>query len=176
MKLILNNVLMLDKTLYMGSLYEMYHKRIFDFLYKYSNNQEVASDLMQETFFSYFRSYGDSSLPPEKAIMVLYTIARNNSINYSKKFSTVKESASNNVDIYQSKKTSFEKREELKLRQCLALLPEDQRVALIMKNLKDMTLAEIAEVMELSISTVSRLVVKATARLIQLAEEHGIAP
>jgi hypothetical protein len=30
--------------------------------------------------------------------------------------------------------------------------------------------------MELSISTVSRLVVKATARLIQLAEEHGIAP
>ena len=181
MKLILNNVLMLDKTLYMGSLYEMYHKRIFDFLYKYSNNQEVASDLMQETFFSYFRSYGESNLPPEKAIMVLYTIARNNSINYSKKFSTVKESASNNVDIYQSKKTSFEKKEELKdmelrLRQCLALLPEDQRVALIMKNLKDMTLAEIAEVMELSISTVSRLVVKATARLIQLAEEHGIAP
>ncbi len=171
---------MLDKTHYMGSLYEKYHKRIFDFLYKYSNNQEVASDLMQETFFSFFRSYGESNLPPEKAIMVLYTIARNNSINYSKKFSTVKENASN-VDIYQSKKTSFEKKEELKdmeqkLRQCLALLPEDQRTALIMKNIEDMTLAEIAEVMELSISTVSRLVVKATARLIQLAEENGIAP
>ena len=112
--------------------------------------------------------------------MVLYTIARNASINYSKKFSTVKENASN-VDIYQSKKTSFEKKEELKdmemrLRQCLALLPEDQRVALIMKNMKDMTLMEIAEVMELSISTVSRLVVKATARLVELAEKHGIAP
>jgi RNA polymerase sigma factor (sigma-70 family) len=171
---------MLDKTIYMGSLYEKFHKRIFDFLYKYTNNQEVASDLMQETFFSYFRSYGDSNLPPEKAIMVLYTIARNASINYSKKFSTVKENASN-VDIYQSKKTSFEKREELKdmemrLQQCLALLPEDQRVALIMKNMKDMTLMEIAEVMELSISTVSRLVVKATARLVELAEKHGIAP
>lgn len=171
---------MQDKTSYMGSLYEKFHKRIFDFLYKYTNNQEVASDLMQETFFSYIRSYGDSGLPPEKAIMVLYTIARNSSINYSKKFSTVKENASN-VDIYQSNKTSFEKKEELKdmemrLQKCLALLPEDQRVALIMKNMKDMTLMEIAEVMELSISTVSRLVVKATARLIELAEKQGIAP
>lgn len=165
----------------MGEIYEKFHKRIFDFLYKYSNNQEVAADLMQETFYSYFKSYGESNLPAEKAIMVLYTIARNNSINYSKKFSTVKENASNNVDIYQSQKTSFEKREELKdmenrLQHCLSLLPEDQRTALIMKNMKDMTLAEIAEIMELSISTVSRLVVKATAHLLQLAEENGIAP
>ncbi len=172
---------MQDNRNYMGDIYERFNKRIFDFLYKYSNNQEVAADLMQETFLSYFRSYGESNLPPEKAIMVLYTIARNNSINYSKKFSTVKENASNNVDIYQSQKTSFEKREELKdmeirLRHCLALLPEDQRAALIMKNINDMTLADIAEVMELSISTVSRLVVKATARLLQLAEENGIAP
>lgn len=171
---------MQDKTFYMGSLYEKYHKRIFDFLYKYTNNQEVASDLMQETFFSYFRSYGESDIPPEKAIMVLYTIARNNSINYSKKFSTIKENTSN-VDVYQSKKTSFEKKEELKdmemrLRHCLALLPEDQRTAIVMKNMEDMTLAQISEVMELSISTVSRLVVKATTRLIELAEKNGIVP
>lgn len=171
---------MQDKTFYLGSLYEKYHKRIFDFLYKYSNNQEVALDLMQETFFSFFRSYGDSNLPPEKAIMVLYTIARNNSINYSKKFSTIKENASN-VDIYQSRQTSFEKKEELKdmenrLQECLALLPEDQRAALIMKNMKDMTLAEISEVMKISISSVSRLVVKATARLVELAQKYGIVP
>ena len=45
-----------------------------------------------------------------------------------------------------------------------------------MKNIEDMTLAQISEVMDLSISTVSRLVVKATTRLIELAEKNGIVP
>ena len=65
---------------------------------------------------------------------------------------------------------------ETRLRHCLALLPDDQRAAIVMKNIEDMPLAQISEVMDLSISTVSRLVVKATTRLIELAEKNGIVP
>jgi RNA polymerase sigma factor (sigma-70 family) len=169
---------MQDKNKTMSDLYIKNQKRIFDFLYKYVNNQETAMDLTQETFLSFYKNYGDASLTPEKSLMLLYTIARNNSINHSKKFSTQKESSSD-VDIYGSSQISLEKRQELKdmearLYDCLNFLPEDQRTALLLKNVDDMTLAQISEIMLVSISTVSRLVIKATEGLLDLAEKRGI--
>ncbi|MCP5502463.1 MAG: sigma-70 family RNA polymerase sigma factor [Leptospiraceae bacterium] len=165
----------------MEELYQKYCKRIFDYLYKYTGNEETAMDLMQDTFTNFFRIYGKSNLPEDKSIMLLYTIAKNSSINYSKKFSTRKELSVVDTDYYGSQKNSFEKKEELKdmeqkLRDCLLLLPEEQRTAIILKNMEGMTLSQISDIMNLSISTISRLVVKATARLIELAEEREIFP
>lgn len=171
---------MQDKNIYLKNLYEKFHKRIFDFLYKYTNNQDTASDLMQETFYSFFKSYGESDFPEEKALMLLYTIARNHSINYSRKFSTIREKT-DYIDIHSSKATSFERKEELKemeekLFDCLSLLPEDQKTAVLLKAMEDLTLSQIAECMETSVSTVSRLVVKGTAKLLELAKKKGISP
>ncbi|MEM7179636.1 MAG: sigma-70 family RNA polymerase sigma factor, partial [Spirochaetota bacterium] len=95
----------------MEQLYTKYSKRIFDYLYKYTNNEEVASDLMQDTFLSFYKSYIDKGFSEERSLMLLYTIAKNNSINYSKKFSTQKES-SGNVDFYKYNHTPFEKEQE----------------------------------------------------------------
>ncbi|MCB1193419.1 MAG: sigma-70 family RNA polymerase sigma factor [Leptospiraceae bacterium] len=169
-----------DKNQWFEIIYKRNHKRIYDFIYKYSNNEEVALDLMQETFLNFYKSYNEVGFPEDKAMMLLYTIARNNSINYHKKFSTQKENQYD-VDLYKSNKTSFEKEEELKdmelkLQQCLLELPEDQRTAIILKNMENMTLSQIAEIMGSSISTISRLVVKATARLLELAEKNAIMP
>ncbi|MCE9500729.1 MAG: sigma-70 family RNA polymerase sigma factor [Leptospira sp.] len=164
----------------MEGIYQNSHKKIYDFLYKYTNNEEVAADLMQETFLNYFKSYGETQLPPERTMMILYTIAKNNSINYSKKFSTVREK-SGELDEFTSEKISFEKHAELndmeqQLYKCIGRLSNDERLAVILKNVKGMNLTQIAEVMEISISTVSRLVVKGTARLVELAEKQGITP
>lgn len=75
----------------MDALYREYSGKIFDFLYKYSSgNPEIAMDLMQDTFLNFFRKYSDTDIDQEQAIRLLYTIARNRSINYSRKFSTVR--------------------------------------------------------------------------------------
>ena len=65
---------------------------------------------MQETFFS-FLEVMESNLPPEKLLWFLHN-RQKQSINYKEVFNSKKNAS--NVDIYQSKKTSFEKKEELK--------------------------------------------------------------
>lgn len=171
---------MQDKNRIMEEVYLKNRKKIYDFLFKYTNNPDTAMELMQDTFLSFFKNYADMGFSSEKATMILYTIARNSSINFAKKFSTKKETALD-VDLYRSSGVSFETKEELKdlearLYACLQLLPEDQRTALLLKNVEEMTLAQIAEIMGSSISTISRLVVKAMANLLEIAEQRGIKP
>lgn len=164
----------------MEMIYKKSHKRVFDFLYKYTNNEEVALDLMQETFLSYYKNYSNRELTFDKSMMILYTIARNNSINYAKKFSTKNETPFENIE-YKSGSFSTEKNFELKdmeekLFQHVSSLPEDIKTAVILKHIEDLNLQQIAEIMEISLSTASRLVTKGMASLLDFAESSGISP
>ncbi|ASV13554.1 sigma-70 family RNA polymerase sigma factor [Leptospira santarosai] len=167
---------------FMDALYREYSGRIFDFLYKFSSgNPEVAMDLMQDTFLNFFRKYSDSDIDREQAIRLLYTIARNRSINYSRKFSTVKESGNSEMQDFQEQKLSFVRKAELKdleerLLVCLDELEEDEKYALILRFMEDYSLATIAEIMNVSVSTVSRLIVKATTKVIEIAEKKNLKP
>lgn len=163
-----------------AELYKKFSRRIFEFLMKYCRNEETAMDLMQETFLNFHKSYSSQELTEQKSIMLLYTIARNQSINHSRKFSTQKETAGN-FDFFSSKETSFVVKEEfkdleLKLYSCLGALTEDQRTAILLKNVQELNLEQIAEIMNVSVSTASRLVIKATSELIRIAEENEIFP
>ncbi|MCK6380880.1 MAG: sigma-70 family RNA polymerase sigma factor [Leptospiraceae bacterium] len=160
-------------------IYKKNHKRIFDFLYKFTNNEEVALDLMQETFLSYYKYYSKDEFSLDKSLMILYTIARNNSINYSKKFSTKNENPYEKIE-YKSDSLSIEKNYELKdmeekLYSHLSTLPEEQKTAVILKSMEDMTLQQISEIMDISISTASRLVTKGLANLVEYAKENGMS-
>lgn len=138
-------------------------------------------DLMQDTFLNFFRKYSDSDVDREQAIRLLYTIARNRSINYSRKFSTVKESGNSEMQDFQEQKLSFVRKAELKdleerLLVCLDELEEDEKYALILRFMEDYSLATIAEIMNISVSTVSRLIVKGTAKVTEIAEKKNLKP
>lgn len=138
-------------------------------------------DLMQDTFLNFFRKYSDSNVDREQAIRLLYTIARNRSINYSQKFSTVKENGNSEMEDFQEQKLSFVRKAELKdleerLLICLDELEEDEKYALILRFMENYSLATIAEIMNISVSTVSRLIVKATAKVTEIAEKKNLKP
>lgn len=138
-------------------------------------------DLMQDTFLNFFRKYSDSNVDREQAIRLLYTIARNRSINYSQKFSTVKENGNSEMEDFQEQKLSFVRKAELKdleerLLICLDELEENEKYALILRFMEDYSLATIAEIMNISVSTVSRLIVKATAKVTEIAEKKNLKP
>lgn len=162
----------------MERLYLVFRKRIYDFLYKYTKNSDTAMDLTQDTFLSFFKTYAGKDLSEEKAGMLLYRIARNRSINYAKKFSTVRETVSYTEDrSYAS--GGFEKRLELldlesKLGECLDQLDPSEKEIIILRFVEGLNLTAIAEIMEISVSTASRLVIRATSNLIELAEKNGI--
>jgi RNA polymerase sigma factor (sigma-70 family) len=171
---------MLDKKLAMEELYAISQKRIYDFLFKYTRNPETAMDLTQDTYLNFFKTYGEQDLSLEKSIMLLYTIARNRSINHSKLFSTSKESSSSMEDFH-SKKVGFEKRLEwqdleAKLWQCMDEMADDERLIIELRHIQDYNLNQISEIMEISLSTASRMVAKATSNLLSLAEKKNINP
>jgi RNA polymerase sigma factor (sigma-70 family) len=171
---------MLDKKLAMEELYAISQKRIYDFLFKYTRNPETAMDLTQDTYLNFFKTYGEQDLSLEKSIMLLYTIARNRSINHSKLFSTSKESSSSMEDFH-SKKVGFEKRLEwqdleAKLWQCMDEMADDERLIIELRHIQDYNLNQISEIMGISLSTASRMVAKATSNLLSLAEKKNINP
>ena len=160
-------------------IYKETKDQLFNFLFKYTLNPETALDLLQESFLKFQQYYGGRNLSLKESQMLLYRIARNLSINHSKKFSTTKESHSE-VDR-PDRKISVEKQMiykdlEEKLHECLEELPENQKTVIILKNIEGLNLTKIAEIMEVSIASVSRLLVKATGNLIKTAEEKEILP
>ncbi len=166
---------------FMETLYRESSGRIFDFLYKYTGNPEVASDLMQDTFLNFFKNYSNSDLNREQSLKLLYTIARNRSINHAKKFSTVRESGAEDMGHFKEERQTFVRKTELsdletRLMECLSDLEEGERYALVLKNIENYTLADIAEVMGISVATASRLVVKATGKLLEIAKAKQILP
>lgn len=170
---------MLDKRDAMERLYVSTQKRIFDFLIKYTHNSDTAMDLLQDTFLSYFKAYGDSEMTQEQSTMLLYRIARNRSINHSKKFATKNESALGE-DFFIPDKRNFakdiEKKDmELKLLECLDELTSQEKEAVLLKYVEDLSLSQIASILEVSISTVSRTIAKATVRILELAKEKEIS-
>lgn len=171
---------MLDKKLAMETLYATSQKRIYDFLFKYTRNPDTAMDLTQDTFLNFFKTYGEQDLSMEKSIMLLYTIARNRSINHSRLFSTSKESSSS-MEEFHSKKVGFEKRLEWqdlesKLWQCMDELAEEERLIVELRHVQDYNLNQISEIMGISLSTASRMVAKATSNLLSIAEKKNINP
>ncbi len=163
---------------FISRIYEKYNHQIFVFLMKYNHDFDIASDLMQDTFVSFFEKYQNSNLNDTDSLKLLYRISRNNSINYQNKLSTKKEKVVS-LESYKVEKTSFVEEEELKdmeqrLYSCLKLLPEEQKTAFLLRNIEELKLEEISEIMNISISTASRLVVKATSKLLELAKEKGI--
>jgi len=164
----------------MSQIYERSHKRIYDFLYKYTQNADTAMDLMQDSFLSFHKHYGTAGLSEEKSVMVLYTIARNLSINYSKKFSTTRELHTEDIELH-SHNPRLEKVAELqdleeRLYSFLDELKEDERSAILLKNVEGFQLAQISDILGVSISTASRLVIRATEKLQAIALRENLSP
>ncbi|MCC5813163.1 MAG: sigma-70 family RNA polymerase sigma factor [Leptospira sp.] len=163
----------------MEQLFRSMQKRIYDFLYKYTQNPETAMDLLQDTFLSFFKSYGDANLPEEQSIMLLYRIARNRSINFAKKFSTKNESQASEIfvvpDVRNFAKELETKDLENKLLECLDDLDPNEKEAIILKYVEGLNQSQIASILDVSISTVSRTITKATAKLLVMAREKEIS-
>lgn len=85
------------------------------------------------------------------------------------------------MGTYREEGQSFERKTELsdlesRLMDCLDDLEEGERYALVLKNIEKYTLADIADIMGISIATASRLVVKATGKLVEIAKNKQILP
>jgi len=149
-------------------LFKHYNSLVINICYKLVGNKEEAEDLSQEVFFKVYKS-AKSFKHRSKFSTWIYRIAVNLSLNHLRK---IKQASWLSLDI-SSKQTDGEtldtlpapsgdqpdvfleqKEKEIIIWKMINLLPENQRVALILQRYEGMSCQEIADILECSIGTV----------------------
>ncbi|MBX7058016.1 MAG: sigma-70 family RNA polymerase sigma factor [Leptospirales bacterium] len=171
-------------------IYSACQRDLYVYVYRSLRDEGAAQDLIQDAFVNFVRIYQTRPLPEdEQCRMYLFRIARNMLINHSRRF------YNRQVDLvegYESGPASAKARtadvadgvlnriqnqlDDRLLQELLEGLAEDQRTVLILRFQLDMRLEDIAGVMDVSVSTASRLVQKAQQSLIQAGRKRGLRP
>ena len=173
----------------MNQLVQLWHKRIFNFAYKYFGDYDQASEATQKTFISMSKNL--KSLKDVKVFKSwLYRIASNycheevrkNQKRWVFPFMKVqnqKDLSSIDSTLAIGREANPEKRlgnTELKelLQKALSTLPENQRLVVIMKEYEGLKLREIAEALAISENTVKSRLYYALGSLKKLLEEWNV--
>ncbi len=145
-------------------LYYRYFEALVRFLWRQTNNEELAKDLVQEVFGRVWKNR--ENLDPGKSIKsYLYRIGHNLVIDHHRKNSQSVDSleAHPEIDPVYSADEQFELHD--KIQDAIKNLPEPVRLVFTMNRFDGMKYAEIATALNISIKTVEARMSKALAIL-----------
>lgn len=151
-----------------SELLSRHERGLLSFFTRYTNDLPLAEDLTQETFLRVLKS-APAYQPLAPFGVWLYRIAKNLCLNEigarrvrSRRFEIDPASRSSpEDDVGQAER-------EARVLRAVRLLPERQRLAVVLRRFEGLQVAEIAEVMETNESAVEGLLARATARLREL--------
>lgn len=158
------------------ALVSRYQTRLLGFCRNMLGNREDAEDVLQEVFASAYTAMRAD----EREIMVrpwLYRIARNRSLNHMRKARPI---GVDSMDIHVADfgtSTAERVHARTEFRQVMAdiaLLPETQRTALVLREVDGLGYEQIAEAMETTVPSVKSLLVRARVALAEHAEARGL--
>ncbi len=169
-----------DKKGTFESIYEEYFPRVYMFLYRMCNNDHLAEELTQETFFQAFRSFhrfrGESEM-----FTWLASIAKFTFFGYIRKHK--KESEIVNIDIVTDRILEGDENDPEKIlqrsetskaiRRLVGKIPEKYRDVVILRVYAELPFSEIAESLKISESSAKVLYFRAKKMLMEeLKNEH----
>lgn len=160
---------------------ELMHKfypRILNFIYRYVGRREVAEDLTQEVFIKIYDS-AHKYTPQSKFQTWAYTIAKNTSLN------ELRRAEQKNVSMDAPVRSQGEelqrqvadqeaelpdeemiKEEKAKMvREAIKALPDNQRIAVILRRYDQFSYEEIAQTMKTTVKAVKSLLSRAKENL-----------
>ena len=153
-------------------VYDRHHRGLLSFCRHMLGSPEEAEDAVQQTFVS---AYGDitGSDKPIRLKPWLYTIARNRCLSILR---SRREEAAELADIPTTGLSDavLEREEVRRLLEDLRQLPHDQRAALVLSELGDLSHAEIAEIVGCKAVQVKSLVFQARSSLLASKEAAEI--
>ncbi len=162
------------------TLMRKYYARIFNFIYRFVGSREVAEDLTQEVFIKVHQA-APTYQPRAKFQTWVYTIAKNISLNElrRKKFSGVSIDDSvptqegqvkrqvEDVDAPNPSKEIEKKEAAQVVQEAVQSLPENQRMAVVLRRYEKLSYEDIAKTMDMSVSAVKSLLSRARESLRQ---------
>ena len=145
-----------------NELVDRYKDRLLNFVFRYFNNREQAEDVVQETLIklythaSYYKNIAKFST-------WLYTIAKNNALtelrkNKRKRTDSLWTNEGKPIDI-ETKGDSLEKtvHNEIAveaLNRYLGEIPENFRIAVVLRDFQELSYEEISKILEIPIGTI----------------------
>ena len=158
------------------TLVRRHQTSVLNLIYRYVGDRTMARDLAQEVFIRVWRA-AKSFKPKAKFTTWVYRIAANFCLNELKSSSRKKlffseslveegrpPNEESNVSSSAEDMLLAEERTR-RISEALHSLPEDQRMALILKRYDNLSYHEIANIMECSVSAVESLLVRAKRNL-----------
>ncbi|MBD0254995.1 MAG: RNA polymerase sigma factor [Cytophagales bacterium] len=148
-----------------NQLMKSWHKRIFNFAYRYLNDYDEASEVTQQTFIKAYGAIGTLK-DPGRFRAWLYIIASNGCRAHSRRAGRYATESMNANGAGEGaawgqlaasenpEKQLLSRDWEKLLKRALAQIPEDQRLVIIMKEYEGLMFHEIAEVLSESENTV----------------------
>jgi RNA polymerase sigma-70 factor, ECF subfamily len=175
----------MDKLrLKISNIFLDHNRKIFGYLYSSTGNSDLAHDLTQDTFLNFMKSFENRPLPVNKVcVAYLFRTARNLLINHSRNFrkerptdqDSLEAVASDRPEPQESVIQSFETERRLNiLNKVMLSLEESQRTVLILRYEQDLTLQEISEILNLTVSSADRLLKKAERSALDAGRVMGI--
>lgn len=160
------------------TLMQIHYSPVLNFINRFCANRESAEDLTQEVFLRVYKS-ASRYKPKAQFKTWLYTIAKNvclNELRKSKDFVTSLDAAAISGDVEVQKQLAdpnnpgpdeevIRKEKALVIRQAISDLPENQRLAVILRRFDHFSYAEIAEILEVSDKAVKSLLSRAKVNL-----------
>jgi RNA polymerase sigma factor (sigma-70 family) len=154
---------------------DRYRARLQAFCRNMLRSTEDAEDVLQEVFVNAFRAIRADDRP----IVVkpwLYRIARNRCLNEMRKNSPA---AVESMDVFEAlgptAGETVERREHLsEIVVDVKRLPEQQRAALLLREMEGLGYQQIADVLETTVPSVKSLLVRARVGLAEAAEARGM--
>jgi RNA polymerase sigma-70 factor (ECF subfamily) len=173
---IVTEVLAGDKNAF-GILVRRYQKQVFTLMHRFANSPSEAADLTQEAFL---RAYNrlETFHPGKKFFVWLYTLSLNLARDYGRKSKKYAENLSENIDDAHRETPDQERRliqkgEAMAVLEALNSLPEDFREALILRYREDLSMQDIARILNLSVSGAKMRIHRGLIKLRELFSEDG---
>ena len=158
-------------------LMRKHYPRILNFANRFIGNRQLAEDLTQDVFLKVYNSAARYQ-PRSKFQTWLYTIAKNTCLNELRRIRGKMLSLDDTVDVKEGEfKKEFpdpgadpaveflQKEKEKQVRAAIHELPENQRIAVILKRYEDFTYAEIAATLAVTDQAVKSLLSRAKVNL-----------
>ena len=164
-----------ERLIWFEKLYDTYADAIFRHLYHGLGNRERAQELMQEVFLKTWQYVMlDKKIEHEKAF--LYRLARNlfiNEIRTDKRSVSLDQLADEGYDVPDEHAMAGDQAEHTELVRRLHMLKESYRDVLVMRYIDDLSVKEIAKILDEQENTISMRIKRGIE---ELKRTYGTTP
>ncbi|MEW6327706.1 MAG: sigma-70 family RNA polymerase sigma factor [Thermodesulfobacteriota bacterium] len=147
-----------------ATLVSRHQRGLLNLFYRYTNDRLLAEDLTQEVFL---RVYKSAPLYEARSLFKvwLYRIAKNVCLNELKALRILEKLPEQKTETESPQEEMIRAEREIRVRQAIEMLPERQRLALILRRFQGLSQEETAEVMETTSEAIEGLLARAKAKL-----------